>query len=336
MNAQERLAEAELLLEARNLPPARAAFADAQRCGADPNHCAGSLWLTDMLAGDFETAWRQSDALRQRSAPDPHRFWNGKEIQGKRVIVRCLHGFGDAVQMLRYAPQLMRLAAHVTFEVPPRLVTLAGCLAGVDHVVTWGEQAPANPPKWDIQVEIMELPYLFRTTLADLPVAERYLQLSPALLRKADIEMGGRTKPRIGVVCSSGTWNPARDLPVHLVEPMLEQHPELEFWSLEINPEAICTLRHQPSITGEGILPLAATIMNLDLVITVDTLAAHLAGALGRPAWLLLRYAADWRWLHLRTDSPWYPTIELFRQSAPGDWRSVVDCIHQRLGSLQR
>ena len=294
---------------------------------------AGQRWWAHMLAGDFERAWQQSDALRARNAPDPHRFWSGRSLAGKRVIVRCLHGFGDAVQMLCYAPQLQRLASRVIFEVPPRLLPIAHFFEGVEDVITWGDLAPAKPPVWDEQVEIMELPYLFRTTLSNLPVAKHYLRIPSLTLREASERMGARTRPRIGIVLSSGDWNPARNLPPALLTPILAEG-RFEFWSLEHSVDVTAPMRPQVNVTGEGILALAASIANLDLVLTVDTLAAHLAGAQGIPVWLLLQHDADWRWLNGRTDSPWYPAMRIFRQPAPADWAGAVELIRQELGSL--
>jgi hypothetical protein len=327
VTASEILDRAEALLHARELTAAQQAFEEAARRGADPDRCAGALWQTHMISGDFAAAWAQSDALRQRNAPDPHRFWQGEDLSGRHVIVRCLHGFGDAVQMLRYAPLLNQRAAHVTWEVPPRLLPLAAFFPGVHNAITWGEQAPAQPPAWDVQVEVMELPYLFRTNLADLPLASSYLQVP------AHPALAARDKPRIGLAWSAADWNPSRSVPFACLEPLLAT-PGLEFWSLHTQPSPQPALRHQPSITGDGILPLAQTIAALDLVITVDTLAAHLAGALGRPAWLLLQHAADWRWLHDRNDSPWYPSLRLFHQPSPGDWNSMLNEVQQRLATL--
>jgi hypothetical protein len=327
MSATELLEHAEGLLLARQLPQARRALEEAAAAGADPDRCAGALWQTHMLAGDFAAAWAQSDALRHRNAPDPHRLWQGEDLSGKRVIVRCLHGFGDTVQMLRYAPLLNQRAAHVTWEVPPRLLPLAPFFAGVTEAITWGEQAPAQPPAWEVQIEVMELPYLFRTSLADLPLRTSYLRVP------AHPATSSRAKPRIGLAWSAADWNPSRSVPFASIEPLLRT-PGFEFWSLQTQPSPLPSLIHQPSMTGDGILPLAQAIAALDLVITVDTLAAHLAGALGRPAWLLLQAAADWRWLHLRDDSPWYPSLTLFRQPAPGDWSSVLTQVQQRLATL--
>ena len=332
------LEAAEELLKARHLDEALVRCARAQDAGEDPSRINGCLWMIHMLRGDFEHAWRQSDALRARYAPDPHQLWHGQPIPGKRVVVRCLHGLGDAVQMLRYAPLLRRIAAEVWFEVPPRLVPIARCFAGVHHVFTWGENAPATPPAFDVQVEVMELPYLFRTTLADLPLATSYLHLPRTEILQTARSIGDQTNPRVGLVWSAGEWNPSRCLPLDELTPLLAQHPNIEFWSLahhRASGEAdALPLRRQLEVTGDGMLALAATISNLNLVITVDTLAAHLAGALGKPAFVLLQHAADWRWMHGRNDSPWYPSLQLFRQPEPGDWASVVRGVQQRLATL--
>lgn len=289
-----------------------------------------------MRAGDFRAAWQLSDAIRARGLPDPHRFWHGEPLARACLIVRSLHGYGDAVQMLRYAPMLQQLAASVVYEVPPALLELAPCFPGVDNVITWGDQAPAHPPAFDVQVEIMELPYLFRTESAGLPVATRYLHLPQALLTRTASRIGSKAAPRIGLVWAAGEWNPTRSIPVVCLAPLLAL-PGVEFWNLQ-GGEARTQLTSlsqlipdQTLITGPGIPALAATIAHLDLVITVDTLAAHLAGALGKPAWLLLEHTADWRWQTTRTDTPWYPTLRLFRQPTPGDWPGLIAQVRQAL-----
>lgn len=306
--------------------------------GALPDRCSSGRWMAAMLDGDFEAAWRESDAIRARGAPDPHRFWNGEELRDARVIVRSLHGLGDAVQMFQYAPRLQQIAAHVVFEVPPRMLGLAPFFEGVGEVVTWGESAPEKPPTWEVQVEITELPYLFRTTLEGLPIATNYLKLPDEMLRQAAHAMGLATQPRIGVVWASGVWNRDRSIPLPMLEPMVRE-ASAEFWGLQGGMAAeearswikAGMLQDATAMCGDGLVALAATIANLDLVITVDTLAAHLAGALGKEAWVMLQYAADWRWMIAREDCPWYPTLRLFRQSKPGDWNGTIDRVRKAL-----
>ena len=184
----------------------------------------------------------------------------------------------------------------------------------------------------------MELPYLFRTTLGNLPLTTGYLNLPRTGILQAAAAMGDTTRRRVGLVWTAGEWNPSRCIPLEQIVPLATQNPAIEFWSLahhRASSEADTpAMRSQLEVTGDGILALAATIRTLDLVITVDTLAAHLAGALGTPACLLLQHAADWRWMHRRSDSPWYPSLELFRQPRPGDWGSALRDVQQRLARL--
>ncbi len=331
---------AERLLEERQLLEAMAAFDLAEEMGADPDGCSAARWTASMLCGDFEAAWCESDAIRRRGGADPHRFWMGEDLRGKRVIVRCLHGFGDAIQFLRYLPWLRAVAKHVVVEVPPQMLTLAPLLDGLDDVVTWGKGAPAIAPEWDVQVEIMELPYLFRTTQAELPLAAEYLRVPWGEVKKAERLMAATRIPKVGVVWASGEWNPARSMPIEHVEQIV-QTGCAEFWSLQggsaradamklVEGGALC----DAAVCGEGLRNLAAVIANLDLVITVDTLAAHLAGAMGKPVWVMLQHAADWRWMTDRCDSPWYPEMRLFRQTTEGDWGSVIEKVQAGLTTL--
>ena len=336
--ATDWLYRAEEMLDTRRLSEACEIFHQAEAMGASPDRCSSGRWMTAMLRGDFEAAWRESDAIRMRGTPDPHRFWNGEDLHGARVIVRCLHGLGDAVQMLRFAPRLREIASRVIFEVPQRMLSLAPLFRDVDEVITWGEAAPEKPPEWDVQVEVMELPYLFRTKLNDLPMTTRYLALPDATVQRAANDMGPATKPRIGLVWASGEWNPERSIPIAMLEAIVRQS-SVEFWSLQGDMAAAEAgmwidggmVRNATAMCGDGLVALAATIANLDLVITVDTLAAHLAGALGTPAWVMLQYAADWRWMIGRDDSRWYPTVRLFRQPKPGDWSGTVAAVQDAL-----
>lgn len=289
-----------------------------------------------MLLGELASAWNESDAIRLRSSDDPHRFWQGESLSGKRLMLRCLHGLGDAVHMLRYLPRLRSICASVTLEVPPRLLPLAPYFAGADRVITWGEQAPAEPPVWDVQVEVMELPYLFRTTLADLPIETLYLAVPN------ETQMAPRCMPRVGIVWSASEWDPTRRFPAECLQQLLAT-PGMEFWNLQGGSQhaltqvqgAIGRMRDAADF-GDGLLPLAAVIANMDLIVTVDTLAAHLAGAMGTHAWVLLQHRADWRWMHAREDSPWYPTLRLFRQPVQDDWAALTAQICEALAQWRQ
>jgi hypothetical protein len=184
-----------------------------------------------------------------------------------------------------------------------------------------------------VQIEINELPYIFRTQLTDLPIATNYLVLPPELLAANRPRPQNSSSFRIGLVWSCGTWNPARNIPFNLLGSLLDQ-PDCEFWNLQGGEaRANCTRPavHQAECCAGSLLNLAALIAQLDLVLTGDTLAAHLAGALGTPAFVLLQHAADWRWLHARYDSPWYPSVQLFRQPRPDDWQSALRMVQSAL-----
>jgi hypothetical protein len=330
------LLDAEQLLDCRDQRALRALH-HAEQCGADPDRCAAGRWMAHMLAGDFAAAWRESDAIRLRGAPDPHRIWDGKPLEGRHVIVRCLHGLGDAIQFLRYAPRLRSITSSLIVEVPPRLLDFAPCIAGIDQVVTWGLHAPAEAVHWDAQIEVVELPYIFRTDLQELPIAEQYVHLPRSHQQRIATLMGESDRPRIGLVWAAGDWNPSRSIPFPVIEP-LESNQNCEFWNLQ-GGAAHADWQRLPRSSrlrdiaevGDGVMNLACTIAQLDLVITVDTLAAHLAGAMGVPTWLLLQYSADWRWLANGSASPWYPSLRLFRQPSPGDWHSLIAEVKEEL-----
>ncbi|MDQ1450309.1 MAG: hypothetical protein QOK38_175 [Acidobacteriaceae bacterium] len=335
-HANALVSRAEVLLAARKLGPALEYFQHAEANGADPNRCAAGRWMAHMLCGDFAAAWQESDAIHGRGVPDPHRVWNGEDISGRRVIVRCLHGFGDTVQFIRYAAPLNRRAEKVIWEVPPAMLQIARCFDGVDHVTTWGDQCMEGRD-WDLQIEVMELPYIFRTAVADIVPIYRYLDLPSSMVRRAAAEMGRRTVPRIGVVWEAGSWNASRSMPVDHLSPLFER-ADCEFWNLQGGPlrqaaaelGTSMALRESAACNNE-VLCLAGIISQLDLVLTVDTLAAHLAGSLGIPAWLMLQHAADWRWMEGRNDSPWYPSLRLFRQPTPGAWPDVIRAVGREL-----
>ena len=283
-----------------------------------------------MLAGDFSRAWLESDAIRRSAAPDPH-FWDGSSLHGRRVIVRCLHGLGDAIQFLRYAPLVRDQASSLIVEVPPTMLELGRYFNGVEHTITWGDAAPALEPEWDVQVEVMELPYLFRSTLASLPAPKSYLCLPQAMVYEARMSMRLNRRPCVGIVWSGGEWDCSRSIPFEMLAPLLAMGREVSFVSLQKEEDNCALGKEIQVVRGNGLVPLAAAIANLDLVVTVDTMAAHLAAALGVPTWVLLQHRADWRWLLDRNDSPWYPSMRLFRQAVQGGWREVLEDVQGEL-----
>lgn len=288
-----------------------------------------------MLAGEFEQAWSESEAIAGRGKPDPHRFWDGRPFSGRRIMLRCLHGLGDTLQFIRYAPLLRRKAKSLTIEAQPKLKELLQQAQLADRVITWGEpEWGENEPPWDQQIEVMELPRIFCTTLDSIPTRVPYIDVP------ADPEHAicNRERLRVGFVWMSSVYNPARSVPIELLAQLFVV-PGVSFVSLQAGPESSQAKSWGSWVTilpdeYTGIFATAKTIKHLDLVITVDTMTAHLAGAMGKSVWTLLPYECDWRWMLERSDSPWYPTMRLFRQREPGDWNPVIEAVGRELTAL--
>lgn len=320
---------AEELLKERNIEDAIQCYRAAERAGYDPDACAGARWICHMLLGDFESAWRESDAIEERGNPDPNRFWNGEPLEGKRVLVRCLHGLGDTLQYIRYAPQIRKTARTLIIEAQPALKTLLSEAGVADEVITWGDPEPV----WDLQVEIVELPRIFRTTIQTIPTAVPYLQVPAAEVSRPD---GGL---RIGLLWRSSDFNTSRTVPFSELSKVC-RIPGARFLSFQPEPgpaEIRATeARVEDFVAPECcILETARRLRTVDLLITVDTMLAHLAGALGVLTWTLLPFEADWRWMINRSDSPWYSTMRLFRQRERGDWTSVIRELQDELELLR-
>ena len=310
---------------------------NAELAGYDPDECASGRWYCWMLTGDFERAWRESDLIAARGTVDAFRLWDGSSIKGKRVIIRCLHGFGDAIQFIRYARLLRGIAASVTVETHAELMTLFSGIPWIDRVVSWADGSSKGFNDWNQQIEIMELPRVFRTTSSTVPAAVPYLHVTPEAqtrserLLTADMSVRDVTRPRVGLVWQSGSWNPARSLAASDFA-AIAGVPGISLFSFQREPgrNQLSELRergpiHDTTEHSPDIADTAADLMNMDLLITVDTMIAHLAGALGRNVWTMLPFEADWRWMLNSNSTPWYPTMRLFRQPQPGDWQSVLN-----------
>jgi hypothetical protein len=289
-----------------------------------------------MRRGDFEAAWRETDRIelpRRLAEPrgefvrEPHHLtWDGSPFDGQRVLVRCEHGLGDSIQFLRYAPLLRARARHVAVKVPPALLPL---FAGMDGIDTLLDAWTAEPePEHDVAIECMELAYAFRHTAADLPARVPYLPVERIAAEARPLSLPTASGLKIGLVWAASAWDPSRSLALRQLAPLgrvkgvdffsLQQGPELA--ELDSAPFPIFPLSRQTT----GIREAAAAMLAMDLILTVDGMTAHLAGALGRPVWISLSHQADWRWMTERADSPWYPTMRLFRQRRPGDWERVI------------
>jgi hypothetical protein len=246
--------------------------------------------------------------------------WNGRELRDQRVLIRCYHGLGDTIQFIRYAPLVRAVARDVAAWVQPALLPLLSSAAGIDRLLPLHDGTPSV--EYDVDVEVMELPYVFRTTLPMIPATVPYLHASPVSCSEPLM--------RVGILWRAGEWDGQRSIPFDVVSPLFGMK-RIAWHSLQL--ETRPAERHDALRTPQtnGVDRLAALIAALDLVISVDSMAAHLAGALAIPVWTLLPHQADWRWMTARADTPWYPTMRLFRQPAQGDWAAVVDEVREAL-----
>jgi hypothetical protein len=281
-------------------------------------HDVMSDWFTHMRRGDFAAAWEISDAVLASRAGVPswhlerefQWIWDGTPLAGKRVLIRCYHGLGDTIQFARFFPLVNAIASECTVWVQPSLIPLLETMPGIGRLLPLHDGTPEV--EYDVDVESMELTHVFRTTIDTIPPAP-YLHVSPFQWS------GGRSGRRIGIVYRAGDWNPIRSIPRELIERLPFTH------SLQLG---------ESDLPVDTPLATAQVMRALDLVITVDTMTAHLAGALGVPVFTLLPYDHDWRWMDGRTDSPWYPSMRLFRQPRPGDWDAVIDEVRYAISTM--
>jgi len=298
-----------------------------------------NLALPLLRTGHYEEGWREFEwrfeAQRRRLRPMPNSLprWKGEPLAGRTLLVCWEQGFGDSIHFARYIPMLASRGARVLLQVQTPLRRLFQSLEGVAEFV----ETDANAVRADFQVAMMSLPHLFGTTLDTLPHAVPYLR-APAGTEPLLPPSTGRR--RIGLAWSGSPAqanNRFRSVPLAELAPLLAM-PEIDWVSLQVGatdaefaavPESGRMI--DPTRQLGDFAATAALMQELDLIITIDTSVAHLAGALARPVWLMLSHTCCWRYLLARSDSPWYPTARLFRQPSAGDWASVVSTIRAAL-----
>ena len=293
------------------------------------------LLITGHLQQGFkEYEWRmQKEWFPKRHAHVP--LWNGQSFKDQTLLLFYEQGYGDTIQFIRYAPMVKALGGTVIFECQPCLERLLASVSGIDHVIARGKSLPS----YDFQIPLMQLPKIFQTTLSTIPNKIPYIFISQVTSISAYINSYDHAF-RIGL-----TWagNPnhkkdqLRSCELSLFTP-LSQFNDLVIFDLQKDKPISLNTNH---ITIEPLInkctdfaDTAEAIRALDLIITVDTATAHLAGSLGQPVWLMLPYINDWRWLSNREDSPWYPSMKLFRQNQRDDWQSVIQNIVHALRQL--
>ena len=290
-----------------------------------------------LLLGDFTRGWEEyehrwtlpeNQGLRREFAAPR---WDGGDIAGRTILLHAEQGIGDTLQFVRYAPLLARRGAHVIVLCQPPLKRL---LMEMDDVSVIADGEPL--PEFDLQLPLMSLPRRFGTALATIPADVPYLRADPVDVRTWSKKLDGKNHFKIGLVWAGNRRHlndHNRSCTLEALAPLADVSG-IRLYSLQ-KGEATAGIRSASAnmelvdLNDELVdfADTAAVITCLDLVITVDTAVAHLAGALARPAWLLLPFAPDWRWMLAREDSPWYPSLRLFRQNQAGDWDSVLTAV---------
>jgi Tfp pilus assembly protein PilF len=295
---------------------------------AQANFAAARLLLAQgrLREGFEQYEWRwKLGTLVPRGFPVP--LWNGEDLAGRTILLHGEQGYGDTIQGLRYVPLVAARGGRVVLEVPQPLLRLAARLPGVADLVASGQALP----HFDLSCPLLSLPRAFGTTLETIPADVPYLSADPEAVARWRQTLEDSAL-KVGLAWAGSPLHrrdAGRSIEVEKLEPFL-RHAGVRWFALQVGERAADLARLPANLISDlspqlsDFAETAAAIANLDLVITVDTALAHLAGASARPAWLMLRKTPDWRWLIDRADSPWYPTARLYRQRAPGDWDDVV------------
>jgi tetratricopeptide (TPR) repeat protein len=306
-------------------------------CTARPDDAAAhfNLAVTLLRAGrlregfqEYEWRWQVPQfAPQRRQFSQP--LWRGEPLDGRRILIWGEQGAGDGIQFVRYAPLVRNAGGAVILEVLPHLERFMSWIDGGYPVVN----ALSTGVEFDIHCPMMSLPQRFGTELPSLPPPARFA--IPDAVRAKWAERLRTERTNAGIVWATNPSylnNSARSIPSRELL-ALTRLSGLHWWGLQVGPAAIDTPQGIVNLADElsDFADTAAAISELDLVITVDTAVAHLAGSLGKPVWLLLMYAPDWRWMLDREETPWYPTMRLFRQRRPGEWGDVVERVVQEL-----
>lgn len=333
-----------VLLEMLRFDDALASF--DQAIAFDPNYVDAHFaqGFIHLRNGDFARGWPKYE-WRLRDPKSEHRDrvfarprWTGTEsLDGRTILIHAEQGFGDTIQFCRYAERLADAGARVVLEVQPALRSLLASLRGPAQVVARGEPLPDH----DFHCPLLSLPFAFQTDAATIPGKTPYLQADPGQVRDWEDRLGARRSLRVGLAWSG---NPEhrndRNRSIALAELMPLLDLDVEWISLQkvVHERDAALLERAPIDRFDAELrdfsDTAALIRSLDLVVSVDTAVAHLAGALDRPVWILVTHLSEWRWLSERNDSPWYPSARLFRQPAAGRWPDVIEAVRAEIAGL--
>jgi Flp pilus assembly protein TadD len=329
-------------------------FEKSHQCYEDvirfaPNHAQGHLCraLSWLLSGDFERGWLEHDwrfrCPGSPALPTDRPCWDGSPLGGKSILLYADHGLGDGLQFIRYARWVAERGGRTIVACQRPMERLVATCDGVHQILSEG--TPASD--FEVYAPVMSLPRIFGTTLATIPADVPYLFPDPSLVSRWRDELGPKSSGSVFKVGIAWQGNPGhgndlrRSFRLDQLEP-LARIPGVRLHSLQkgAGTEQLAELGDRFEVIELGsrlddLMDTAALMANLDLIVTPDTSIAHLAGAIGAPAWVALPLAPDWRWLLGRDDSPWYPTLRLFRQQRPGDWADVFDRMARQLASTR-
>jgi Flp pilus assembly protein TadD len=329
-----------LLPELGAVEEAEAALRQALRLQPDCAEAHHALGFLALLQGDFNRGWSEHEYSWQLEVPPRTRrhierpLWDGSDLAGRTVLLYAEHAHGDALQFIRYAPLVKARGGTVLLECQQRLVRLLSRCSGIDRIFAEGTPLP----DYDVQAPLMRLPFVFGTTLATVPATVPYLFAEPDLVEAWRQELAPLEGFKIGIAWQGDPryrTDLARSIPLERFAPLamlkgvrlfaLQKGAGREQLPAFATRFPITDLGERLDETSGGFVDTAAVMKNLDLVITSDTGLAHLAGGLGVPIWVALAFVPDWRWLLKREDSPWYPSMRLFRQTRRGDWDGAFE-----------
>lgn len=280
---------------------------------------------------EYESRWQKED---NPARPFSQPLWDGSSLEGKTILLHGEQGLGDQIQFIRYVPLVAQYQGRIVVECSPPLVRLFTSVAGIYQLIARGEDLPT----FDVHAPLMSLPRILGTTLETVPAQIPYLYPTASISLR--LETPPSTSLKVGIVWAGSPFfkgNYKRFCPLSYFLNLLNV-PNIAFYSLQKEPQVEELTKLSPPLPIQDLgtqmndfADTAFVLQQLDLVISVDTAVAHLAGALGKPVWLVLSFSPDWRWMLKREDSPWYPTMRLFRQSQFGDWQGVFEQVEQAL-----
>ena len=322
------------LAEQGRLDEAMAAYREALRLQPDNRSAKSNYSLLLLLRGDYEHGWPLYEARWDASDYAERRLtqprWDGSALEGRRVLVHAEQGYGDCIQFIRYAPLIAARGGEVIVGCQQALVDLFRGAKGVGETVAVGDVLPP----YDLHVPMLSVPLVFKTTEETIPREAPYLSADPARRAAWRERLGDdRTRLRVGLAWTGNSQIlrlRKRHVALNDLLPLLRV-AGIDFFNLQVDrgteqiqriPGASGIIDHTGHI--QDFADTAAFLEELDLILSVDTAVAHLAGALGRPVWTLLPFVPDWRWGLEGGSTPWYPTMQLFRQTTAGVWDTVI------------